>query len=530
MSINFKGKKFEVKQEIVHVRFKDVEMKTLNLRKKKIDSISNLIGLENLLDLEALILDNNRITEIEKIPDLKNLKYLSLKYNNIHDIKIMGVLPQLIELNLAGNELDKVPGLGPLPSLTILYLANNKISEINNLETMQNLEFLFLDNNLITEIKNLESLKRLTSLSLPNNQITEVKNLNELHVLRYLFLQNNRITRIFPIHLKYLDVIDILGNPFHTYLKSRFSNLTPQKIIEYSIDSEGLEKRLMVGGSNIYVPIDSSNILKYIPENEIILYSTQCNVKEILVNAKSYWKAHLIITESGIAITVPLGRGSVGGKFFEWNDIWEIKSKGNSVVLLRNPRRFDSLTLTLSHNIDFESNKSFSNRIKSFPAFCILQWEKYRILKNFMPNETYYCYMCGAEIKSEDKYCTKCGADNELRLKKIKKLETVEKRATTSLSSPAIRSGTSRKSRAKRVRAAEEKMQVREFQIRDRIRRARTKLIIGNTHEGKLNWVKKQHFDLKRTIQDIANDLGESMITVKEYLNEIEKQDITEKE
>ena len=505
-------------------------MKTINLQKKKIDSISNIIGIENVSDLEALILDNNRITEIEKVSNLKNLKYLSLKNNNIHEIKSLEGLPNLIELNLAGNEITNIAGLEQLPNLKVLYVANNKITEISNLEHLQHLEFLSLDDNQITEIKNLENLKSLTSLSLSGNQITEVKNLNELRHLKYLFLTNNRISRIFPTNLQYLEVFDILGNPLHTYLETRFSNLTPQKIFEYS---EGLEKRLMVGESYMYVPADYSNILRYIPENEVILYSTLCNVKEILTGGKSYWKAHLIITETGIAVSVPLGRGSSGGKFFEWNEIWEIKSKGNSVVLKLNPSRFSSLTLTLYHDMAFGSN--FSNRVKTFKAFCILQWEKYRNLKSVKPNDTYYCYMCGAEIKSEGKYCTNCGAENELRLKKIKKLENLEKSPSSYLSTPAFLSldtpsylSKSRKREFKRYQASTEKMRDRQSLERDRLRTTKTKLIIGNTREGKLKWVKKQHFDLKRSIQDIANDLGESMISVKKYLDEIEKLNITE--
>jgi len=525
ISISFKGKKYKVLQETVHIRSKDVEMKTLNLRKKKIDAISNLIGCEKIPDLEALILDDNRITEIENFPNLKNLKYLSLKNNSIIDIKNLERFPNLIELNLAGNEITHISGLYNLPNLKVLYLANNKITGINYLEKLQNLEFLFLDNNQITEIKNLENLTSLTSLSLTGNQINEVKNLNKLHNLRYLFLKNNRITKIIPIHLQYLEILDISDNPLHAYLKSRYSNLNPQEIIKHSIK---LEKQFKIGGSHMYAPIDFTNFLEPIPKYEDVLYSTLCNVKEILVDAKSYWKTHLVITKSGIAMSVPHGRGWVGGKFFEWNDIWKMKKKGNSVVLMRNPSRFSSLTLTLSR--EMESNESFSNRTKWFPDFCILLWEKYRKPEQLMLTEAYYCNICGVENETENKYCYNCGADNAPRLKQIKKLETAEKRSTNPLSSSAIISLDIpwQKTGAKRVQTAQKKAQKRVPQETARIRTARTKLIIGNTHEGKLKWVKKQYFDLKRTIQDIANDLGESMISVKKYLDELEKLDSTE--
>jgi response regulator of citrate/malate metabolism len=53
-----------------------------------------------------------------------------------------------------------------------------------------------------------------------------------------------------------------------------------------------------------------------------------------------------------------------------------------------------------------------------------------------------------------------------------------------------------------------------------------TKLIIGGSHDSKLEWIKIQSFDLNRTIQDIANDLGESMIAVRKYLDEIANRDV----
>lgn len=357
MSINFKGKKFKVKEKIVNISYQNIKIKILNLQKKKIDSFSNLIGIENLPDLEALYLDDNQLSEIQMIPNLKNLKLLSLKNNKIHEIK-----------NLEG-----------FPNLKVLHLTSNKITEINNLECLQNLEFLYLNNNQITEIKNLENLKHLFLLNLNTNQITEVKNLDKVRSLRKLYLKDNQITRIFPIHL-HLEEINIYGNPFHTYLKSRFADLSVQKIIEYSIDPEGLEKRLKVGMSNIHVPLDYSSLTEIISHNEDILYSSLCNVTEKRINGKSYWKSHILITESGLAITVPQGGGSVGGKYFKWSDIREVRSKKNdgSVLLMRGPDDINALIITMSRDIDFESRESFSNRLNSFPDFCISLWEDYR--------------------------------------------------------------------------------------------------------------------------------------------------------
>ena len=57
-----------------------------------------------------------------------------------------------------------------------------------------------------------------------------------------------------------------------------------------------------------------------------------------------------------------------------------------------------------------------------------------------------------------------------------------------------------------------------------KIRVKKMKIITGNTHEGKLEWIKTQHYDLKRSIREIAEDLIETSLAVSKYLDEIENQ------
>jgi len=141
-----------------------------------------------------------------------------------------------------------------------------------------------------------------------------------------------------------------------------------------------------------------------------------------------------------------------------------------------------------------------------------------------MSNDICKCKACGVVIKLEEKFCRNCGAENVLRIKKIAKLESkvirVDKRRDK-----VWGGGTSDGKGIQRARATE-------FWDKNLARRSRelrmkkTKLKTGSTREGKLEWIKTQYYDLNRTIQDIADDFGESMITVRKYLDEIENQDI----
>ena len=351
-------------------------MNILNLKKKKIDFISNFEGFEENPELEGIILDNNRLTEIEMIPNLINLKYLSLKNNRIHNVKSLEGLQNLIELDLTGNEITNISGLENLPNLQILRLGNNKIVQINNLEYLNNLEVLILDNNQIREIKNLESLINLAYLNLNDNDITEVKNLDDLQNLRRIYLRNNWITKLFPIHLQNIDMFDIYGNPLYVYLKTRFEKIDVKIIVEYSLDPEGLQKRLMVGMRNIHVPINVSDLTNVLPSNDNILYSTFCKVRSVLSSPTtkyvSEWISHVLITESGIAFTKPTRFSIDEFKFFKWGYIWSVKafpSAGISAVEIS--PRFTSHLLRLTHIKDFESYQAFQNRLQYFPELCV---------------------------------------------------------------------------------------------------------------------------------------------------------------
>ncbi len=67
-------------------------------------------------------------------------------------------------------------------------------------------------------------------------------------------------------------------------------------------------------------------------------------------------------------------------------------------------------------------------------------------------------------------------------------------------------------------------IQFRKLELREK------KLTTGDTHLGKLRWIKTQYYDLNRTIQDIADDLGVSMMRVRKHLDEIENQETTKNE
>ena len=146
------------------------------------------------------------------------------------------------------------------------------------------------------------------------------------------------------------------------------------------------------------------------------------------------------------------------------------------------------------------------------------------VRRNVLHKKIYNCKECGAVIKLETEFCANCGAKNVIKdeaLEKIEKLETKIEKFRAKRSEMLQSSKRAPTTRDIRYLEREDSMLFNEE--RD-LRVKKTKLIIGSTREGKLEWIKTQYYDLNRTIQDIADDLGESMMSVRKYLDEIEKQ------
>ena len=211
---------------------------------KNIDNLSNLQELDlsnnmiieikninNLVNLQKLTLFENKITEIKNIDNLVNLQVLSLSANGITEIKNIDTLVNLQILHLSANRISEIKGLDNLSNLHELDLSANRITEIKNIDNLVNLHTLELYRNKITEIKNINNLSNLRKLNLYMNKITEIKNINNLSNLRELNLSMNEITEIKSLDNKYnLRELNLSGNHI-TEIKGLDNLVNLQKLI-----------------------------------------------------------------------------------------------------------------------------------------------------------------------------------------------------------------------------------------------------------------------------------------------------------
>ncbi len=149
----------------------------LNLRGKNITDLTKLRNLDKHLEIREMILDNNLISEIKGIEPLINLEVLSLKNNQISEIKGLDTFTNLKSLKLQFNEITKIKAFDKLKNLEKVNLSHNKILDINGIKQLTNLKSLNLSYNKITEI-NYSKLPYVREIDLQHNPIIKISHEN----------------------------------------------------------------------------------------------------------------------------------------------------------------------------------------------------------------------------------------------------------------------------------------------------------------------------------------------------------------
>jgi|EP00505_MAST-04D_sp_SCG-Rhode-Island_P001638 hypothetical protein len=127
--------------------------------------------------LRVLVLDNNNITSLDGLGDLKYLIELSASHNHIKTLRNWSenngakAPRNLQSLNLGNNEIVRIDALGVMTDLQIVNLKGNDIRSLYGLQNCEKLNRLCLDDNPINstnELDVLSSLNLLQELSLQN--------------------------------------------------------------------------------------------------------------------------------------------------------------------------------------------------------------------------------------------------------------------------------------------------------------------------------------------------------------------------
>lgn len=128
----------------------------------------------------------------------------------------------------------------------------------------------------------------------------------------------------------------------------------------------------MIFLSNIYVPIDSSEINDIIPEGEDIIYSTFFRA-EVSLFATKQWGGHLLMTNKGVYLNVPVDLTKKEQKreetFVPWYNIMDPKNRLLTLTGIEGLNAELSFTLTILSDSNRESEESYVDRIAKFSYF-----------------------------------------------------------------------------------------------------------------------------------------------------------------
>lgn len=176
------------------------EVDTLEILDAKGMNIEYLDGIENLVNLQELYLEDNFIKDVSplqnnirlRVLDLRNNEITSLEEINFDSIIYLHIRDLSLRHNVVRDEdgnatrLKDITLLGQLLSLRDLDLRDNHVEDLTPISNLRRLTKLDLRENRFTNIDALATLTRLEELNLRDNTVNSLEPLRYLHHLKYL--------------------------------------------------------------------------------------------------------------------------------------------------------------------------------------------------------------------------------------------------------------------------------------------------------------------------------------------------------
>ena len=137
-------------------------------------SISELSGIECLVNLKSLTAADNDVTDLTPLSSLQALKHLAITENTVEDLSPLAGLPQLATIIANANQISSLDPVVNIPKLEVLEVAQNAFQDLNPLDTVYTLNILNAAGNGITDITPVANLLALQQLILHTNDITDL--------------------------------------------------------------------------------------------------------------------------------------------------------------------------------------------------------------------------------------------------------------------------------------------------------------------------------------------------------------------
>ncbi len=154
---------------------------------------------EDVKNISRVIAKGKKIASLEGLQHCKAVMEIDLENNTISDLAPLAELKLLQSVNLAGNQIASVEALKNLVALQYLELSRNKVVELGPLAEMTNMRSLYLSDNQIASLQPLAKMKKLWTLYAARNPLKDTATLAELTWLESLDLQETGLTSLEPL-------------------------------------------------------------------------------------------------------------------------------------------------------------------------------------------------------------------------------------------------------------------------------------------------------------------------------------------
>jgi Leucine-rich repeat (LRR) protein len=146
------------------------------------------ITAEDVKSISRVVGKGKKIASLEGLQHCKAIMEIDLENNAISDLGPVRELKLLQSVNFAGNQIESIEALTDLTKLQYLELSRNKISDLEPLKSMSNMRSLYLTDNQIASLAPLAEMKKVWTLYAGKNPIKDFEAIGKLAWLESLDL------------------------------------------------------------------------------------------------------------------------------------------------------------------------------------------------------------------------------------------------------------------------------------------------------------------------------------------------------
>jgi internalin A len=175
-------------------------------------SIGNIRPLVAARNLTRLILNDNPVSDLSALSNLRTLQSLDCSGTQVSDLSALSNLQTLQTLSCSGTQVSDLSALSNLQTLQSLNCSETQVSDLSALSNLQTLQSLDCWGTQVSDLSALSNLQALQSLDCWGTQVSDLSALSNLQTLQSLDCAGTQVSDLSPLsNLQALQSLDCSG-------------------------------------------------------------------------------------------------------------------------------------------------------------------------------------------------------------------------------------------------------------------------------------------------------------------------------